>query len=240
MPHKHRFFISPDTPTADVIHLDGAEAHHALHVVRVQTGDAVLLFDGQGRELRTEVGAATRRSVELSVREEQILPAPETSIHLCAGWLKRPKAIEFIVQHGTELGVTAFTFFRADHSDKAPRLDFKWERTAIEACKQCGRLWLPTFTIADKLDDALSGATGTLLLCSQHGNPVPLHEVELYQSASLLIGPEGDFSEREHALALDNGATPVSFGATTFRTEMAAVVATTLVAFELGGLRPGS
>jgi 16S rRNA (uracil1498-N3)-methyltransferase len=240
MPHVHRFYIAPDTVPSPEVALAPDEAHHALHVVRVQIGDPVVLFDGQGREIEGTVSRVSRHDASVRCNSDRRVPPPATRLTLLQAALLREKSVEFVVQHGTELGVAHFCFFRAQHSDKPPRDNPKWTRLAIETCKQCGRLWLPTFDTAPDLETAIEHAQGTLLVATNDLEPVAIREALEGKAASvaLLVGPEGDFTPDEVRMAKERGAIPISLGTHTFRSEIAATIGASLILHQLGELGP--
>ncbi|HNR33374.1 MAG TPA: RsmE family RNA methyltransferase [Candidatus Hydrogenedentes bacterium] len=238
MPHLHRFYVPADTPGAGEVALPPEEARHALKVLRLRVGDRVALLDGQGRELVGAVARMDRRDVVVAVEEERRAPRPAPAVTLAQAWLHQDKAVELLVRIGTELGVDRFLFFRADRSERAPRVNPKWDRIGVEACKQCGRLWLPEFVVAPSLAEVLRDASGDLIVAAIEGPPVPLARALSGAEVTLLIGPEGDFTPEEIRAALERGARPISLGTTTFRAETAAIVAATLVQHHLGRLGP--
>jgi 16S rRNA (uracil1498-N3)-methyltransferase len=238
MPHVHRFHVPPDTPGTGEVPLPQAEAHHALHVVRVSPGDAVILFDGAGRELTGHVARTSRRDVTVSVDAERHGPRPEARLTLVQAWLHREKAVDTLIRRGTEVGVSAFLFFQAERSERGPKPSDRWVRAAVEVCKQCGRLWLPEFSVARGLAGALQDAPAPLLMATQHAEPVPLRKAVQGDDIALLVGPEGDFTEDELELARAAGARPISLGAATYRSEAAAVLAASLILYERGALGP--
>jgi len=245
MAHVHRFYIPPGSEAGFEIPLPPDEAHHAVHVVRVRSGERVVLFDGQGREIEGSVSRLTHREVFILPDAERRVPAPTVQVALLQAWLLREKSIEHLIRHGTEIGISQFCFFRARHSEKAPRLSARWQRYAIEACKQCARSWLPTFQVVADLNAALDLVRGPLLIATQSFAPVPIAEAlrgvrETCSSITLLAGPEGDFSPEELQLASDHAAIPVSLGAATYRSEVAATLAASLILYELGSLGPTS
>ena len=238
MPHLHRFYIDAHTPDSGDIFLSGQEAHHALHVVRLRAGDAVELFDGAGREWEGRVTRVTRHEVRVALGELRQTPPPPARVVLFQAWLHRDKAVEELVRHGTEIGIAKIVFFPSHHSERKPRPSDKWARTAIEACKQCRRAWLPSFAVADSLEDALAQAAGTLLVATRELPAVALANAVAPPDVSLFVGPEGDFTEAELGAFLDRGAKAISLGNATYRSEVAAVLASTLVLYELGQIGP--
>jgi 16S rRNA (uracil1498-N3)-methyltransferase len=236
--HVYRFYCDDLGGGTSPIRLDGAEAHHALHVVRAKVGDSVACFDGRGREAVGVVTAADRGVV--AIEPESVVQSPPLPYELtvAVAWLHREKSLEELIRRGTEIGVTRFVFFRGKHSERAPKASEKWTRWAVESCKQCGRSWLPGFGVVRNLGAVLDGVDGVVLIATQHQAPVSIGEVVKGKSPTIVIGPEGDFSGDELALAESRGANPVSLGTNTFRSEVAATVLATLVLYEMGALQP--
>jgi 16S rRNA (uracil1498-N3)-methyltransferase len=237
MAHLHRFHMEEPPASGGTAELSADEAHHALRVVRVRVGDVVGLFDGAGGTWDATVADADKRRVWLHVGSGRVVPAPRPALTLVQAWLHRPQPMEDLVRRGTELGVARFCFYRAGRSQSAPKIPDKWRRLAIEACKQCGNVWLPRFDTASDLGAALGDLGGTILLATADEPPVPLaHAVAGADAVALVVGPEGDFSPEERALALAAGAQPLSLGDTVFRAEAAAEIALGLIRYVTGGL----
>ena len=125
--------------------LDAAESHHLRDVLRCRNGEQVALFDGQGHEAAARVASITRRAVCVDV-QEVLSRQYELAVRLTLA-VAMPRAARqaFLFEKCTELGVWAIWPTLYEHTvvrPKAPQVD-KWRRTAIEACKQSGRAWLP-------------------------------------------------------------------------------------------------
>lgn len=238
MSDQRRLFVEPGELAGDDVVISGPEAHHALKVLRMQPGDKVTLLDGHGVEAEGAVGMTTRRDLVVAIESRREHPAPPFEIVLLQAWIHRDKALEELIRRGAEVGIRRFVFFAAERSERTPKLSDKWPRWAIDACKQCGRPWLPEFACVPKLADALAHAKGALCLLSLHAEPKPLSSVLTGGDATLLVGPEGDFTPAEEAAAAQAGATPISLGSTIYRAEAAAVLAAALVQYEQGGLGP--
>jgi 16S rRNA (uracil1498-N3)-methyltransferase len=223
---------------ADTATLAGPEAHHALHVVRVQHEDPVILFDGMGRELKGRIADRTRHEVTVEVDEARNVQPELRALTLLQASLLRDKSIEELIRRCTEIGVGHFVFYPSERSERPPKLSDKWRRWAIESCKQCGCLWLPEFAIAPDLGTALEGSWSALLVATGDREPVPLREAVEGDTVGLAIGPEGDFTSEELDVAKAHNARPISLGPATFRSEVAATVACALVRYELGCLGP--
>lgn len=239
MSHLHRFYIGQETPPlGETALLTGPEAHHALHVARLRAGDDVELFDGVGREWDAQVLETSRHDVCVAMRGAREVPRPAGMLTLFQAWLHREKAVEELVRHGTEIGISRFVFYPSHHSERAPRVRDKWRRTAIEACKQCRRAWLPAFETVDSLEEALGQAGGTLLVATCELPCVPISTAITSEDVSLFVGPEGDFTEQELGAFVAREAKALSLGEVTYRSEVAAVLASAIILHRFGQLGP--
>src|SRR5271165_1652478 len=144
----HRFYLPPDQCCEKSLGLDGREAHHALHVLRVRTGDRLVILDGAGRELLCEVKAVEQEQLRLAVVQENPVPPLPCEITLLQA-IPKGKIMEGIIQKATELGAQRIVPLLSDRvaaqldDESAVARGEKWRQTAIEAIKQCGSAWLP-------------------------------------------------------------------------------------------------
>lgn len=233
MAHVHRFYVEPGVSLKGEVALSDKEAHHGLHVLRLREGEEVVLFNGAGREARGAVSRIDKRAMQVAVDDVRDQARTADTLTLYQSWLNQEKSLEAVIRRGTELGVSSFCFFRGAHSERKPHGAKKWELIAIESCKQCGRLWLPSFCEAPDLLEAMANAEGTKLLATRDRPPVALRRaLNGADQASCFIGPEGDFSAEEVQCAVEAGAHPVSLGPHTLRSEVAAATASVLILYE--------
>ncbi len=144
----HHFYLPPERCAGNTLRLDGHEAHHALHVLRVKRGEQIMVLDGAGNEFLCAVENCARKVVELSVSLKNFTPPPPCSITLLQA-LPRGKIIESIIQKSVELGAHRIVPLLTEHvvtqldEENAEQKREKWQQVAIEAIKQCGAAWLP-------------------------------------------------------------------------------------------------
>jgi 16S rRNA (uracil1498-N3)-methyltransferase len=236
MSHIYRFYAEPEVGDAARVVLRDEEAHHALHVLRIKEGQTIHAFGGLGRAWRCVVESASRKEVVCAVVEatESARPAPGVCVSMA--WLNKDKSIEALIQRCTELGVGEFRFFRGEHSGRGPKANKKWEKWAVEACKQCGRVWLPTFSVHDSLEDVVRAEEATLVASLGEETMSMADAIDASKDINIVIGPEGDFSEGELATLVAQGALPVTLGDAVYRSQVAATIMATLVMYELGRL----
>jgi len=245
----HRFYLPPERCAGSTLRLDGREAHHALHVLRLKHGELVAVLDGIGSEFMCMVQDAGRSTVTLSISLKNFVPAPPCSVTLLVG-VPKGKIIEGIIQKAVELGARRIVpvlservVTQLDGGDAENKRD-KWQTVAVEAVKQCGAAWLPKvevpvtieqfFARQEKFDLSL---VGSLQKERRHPSEV-LREFEaqhgrLPQSVGVWIGPEGDFTPDELKLIQDSGAQPISLGRLVLRVETAAVYCLSILNYEL-------
>ena len=221
------------------LRLGGAQAKH-LTARRLRDGDAFLVFSGDGREYRAEIDATARNSVQAAVgalTRQEALPALELELW-CAN--VRANRMEWAIEKCVEAGADVFRPITGERAARGQALSQgrqeRWERIAIEAAEQCGRLYLARIEPVTPFAEALGRLRGPLVLAHPGGGTWDAIAPLLPDRGTLTVavGPEGGFSEAEVAQAKAAGALVASLGPNTLRTETAAVVATALVRAHTG------
>jgi 16S rRNA (uracil1498-N3)-methyltransferase len=245
----HRFYLPPESCRGQPLRLDGREAHHALHVLRLKRGDAVTVLDGAGGTLQCRVDSTAKDWLTLRVREKTFSPAPPCPITLLVG-VPKGKIIEDIIQKSVELGVQRIVPLLTERvvtqlaGAGAAAKGGKWQQVAVEAIKQCGAAWLPRvepplgirefLARGESFELSLAGSLQTerrhprewiLEFQQQHGR--------LPRSAAVWIGPEGDFTLEELQAIVAAGAKPITLGELTLRVETAAIYCLSFLNYEL-------
>lgn len=242
----HRCYLPAADFSSPTLILEGEEAHHALRVMRLRAGDECEVFDGAGKAARARILAAGGGSLTLGeLRPLPPLP-PVAGITLA---LAIPKGgnMDLIVQKAVELGVQRIiplvserTIVRLNAKEAATKAA-KWQRTALEACKQCGVNTLPVVEIPQSYSTFLKreDIPALRLVCAILPESRPMREVlESARAAGqddaiLLIGPEGDFSPAEYSAAMQTGYAPISLGPIILRVETAVFMALSSVRYAL-------
>ncbi|MCA9003615.1 MAG: RsmE family RNA methyltransferase, partial [Planctomycetes bacterium] len=159
-----------------------------MRVLRARPGDAVELFNGQGHAWRGTIASLSRNEVQVAIAEARFEPRSTPPLTLAQAWLHRDKLLDELVRHATVLGVDRIRFYRADHSEKIPHIAGKWERLAVEACKQCGRLWLPDLEVAGALADVLDSAADELMVMAcMEGPHQPLSTLQSERPVTFIV-----------------------------------------------------
>lgn len=222
--------------TPEIAHsheLPADEAAHALRVLRLQPGDEVRLTDGQGGFYHARISECNRKRcmVEVIEREEQA-PLWTGHLHLALAPTKNMDRMEWLAEKATEIGFDELTFLNCQWSERRIVKGERIEKILISAMKQSLKARLPKLNdITDFAQFVKQPVGGQKFIAHCHeGEKSPLRQaLQPEQDALVLIGPEGDFSPDEVALAVAEGFTPVTLGNTRLRTETAALVAVHLM-----------
>jgi 16S rRNA (uracil1498-N3)-methyltransferase len=215
------------------------EATHLIRVLRLKPGDSVRAFDGRGNEWRAEVGEVTKKSAALRL-VERVPAAPEgrIPISLAVAVLKGDK-MDDVVRDAVMLGVRSIHPLLTERSEtsaaaleRGHRLE-RWQRIAVASAKQSGRAVVPPIEAALSLSSFLTQpATGARVMLVEPGpavRPARIQDVAVPAAATLLVGPEGGWSEEELSTAQAAGASLVTMGGLTLRADAMPIVALTAV-----------
>jgi 16S rRNA (uracil1498-N3)-methyltransferase len=248
----HRFYISPENWHRDTLALTGSEAHHARDVLRMKRGEKLVLFNGRGREITAEIVDLGGGEIRLRKLHEAETPPLRCRIVLGQA-VPKGKNMDLIVQKAVEIGAAEIAPIISDRtivqvdSGSAGQKQSKWQQIAIEAAKQCGQNWLPRVHVPMKLAEFFDTATpnagfdlrliGSLQPDAQHLKKIlaaySSEHAHRPQSALMLVGPEGDFTPAELALARRHGCRPITLGPIVLRVETAAIYCLSVLSYEL-------
>ena len=251
----HRFYLPPEQCRGEALRLEGREAHHAQHVLRVQRGERVTVLDGAGGEFHCAVENCGKDALTLAVIEKKFSPAPPCPVTLLVA-IPKGKLIESIIQKAVELGTFRVVPLLTDRvitqldGDGAEAKREKWQQVAIEAIKQCGATWLPQVAAPQTIAEFLARGenpeltmVGSLQTARRHPHAWWQAFQQAHrrapQSTGVWIGPEGDFTLAELQTIEAAGANPITLGPLTLRVETAAIYCLAFLNYELQLLATG-
>ena len=216
--------------TDSVIELPQDEAAHLVRVLRLAAGDPIRVFNGRGDEWLATVDDAGKGYVTVRLNEKSA-PAREARvpITLAVAVLKGDK-MDHIVRDAVMLGVTAVqplvtarTEIAAVRGDRHAR----WQRIAVSSAKQCGRAVVPEVRPVAPLDDVLVTPVVMLVEPSVAVPAMAVRDLPALERVTLIIGPEGGWTEQELKTAVASGALLLTLGPRTLRAETVPIVALT-------------
>lgn len=231
---RHRIFVDTIEPSVTVT---GDEFHHTIRVVRARVGEEVELFDRAGNAARGVVESIEKDRAVIAARDP--LPSRESplAIHLAMAVIQLEK-FELVLQKATELGVKTIIPLVTDRVELRPeRYSGKmerWNKIVFEAVKQCGRAVVPAIELPATFDDLLARSGTKILFDADADAQGGL--LSGLQDVTILIGPEGGWSEEELSRARDRKVVFRRLGPRRLRAETAAISAVAVVASRFGDL----
>jgi 16S rRNA (uracil1498-N3)-methyltransferase len=221
--------------------LTGDEARHAAGARRLHAGDTLWLFDGHGGVARAALQrvAARGRALELRIEERRTEPPPRPAIHLACALPKGDRQ-QVLLDMATQLGMTRFTPLDCARSVVKPGANSpaRWNKICLESCKQSRRLHLPAIATSSTPADVArrAAAEGSQAWLAHPAVQAASLAAAIHQRANngvtLLVGPEGGFTEAETEQVVAAGARPLTLGDSILRIETAAIAL--VAAFALG------
>lgn len=229
---KIRIFLEETLREGAVIQANDADRHYLQHVMRVSHGDRVKVFNAKDGEWVATVQIEGKRALSFRIIELLRVADEAPDIWLCFAPIKQTP-LHYIIQKGTELGVSAFYPVVTRHTVVKQIALEKLGRIAKEAAEQCGRLSVPAIYPEVPLGTFLTqwDPARVLVYCNESGEGTPLVEALLRSHkppscSGLLVGPEGGFSKEEHTqiMQLQSGVA-VGLGPRILRADTAALAA---------------
>jgi len=239
------FMVSPNAVVGNQLTLDETESHHLYKVMRAQAGDIFYAVDGQGLKHRAVIKTITSRCVVGEIiNSTRLENEPLLKLTLAVG-LCRPAKIDFIIEKGTELGVSQFVFFLSEKTvadDKIDRAAAKklgrWENIAAAATKQSFRTVIPEILQPIAFHDILKLPLDyhQSLIADMNHPPEKLENMlsDSPREVLLLVGPESGLTQREAEQAIEAGFKPIKLGPRRLRVETAAILFAALVMEKAG------
>ena len=210
--------------------LDEEESRHCVKVLRLKEGEKIIVLDGIGGRYTVNITHANHKKCEFELMKSEQFALPNYYIHIAIAPTKNIDRTEWFVEKAVEIGIQEISFFFSDNSE---RKHFKTDRVikkAISAMKQSLKMYLPTINEPVKLSDFIKRenkiGTQRFIAYVDQTNPDLLYKsVQPKQNYIVLIGPEGDFSEEELALAISHQFVKINLGESRLRTETAGIAA---------------
>lgn len=240
-----RFYCPIPLNTGQQLDLPAGAARH-VQVLRMQPGDTVTLFNGDGGEFEATIECMGRSDVGVTIgAHSPVEREARRTVHLAIG-MPANERMDWLVEKATELGVASIqplmterTVLRLD-GERAAKKTAHWQSVAVAACEQCGRNRVPVIHPVMSLSAwlkrvAAEGWPGKKFLLSFRTSSLPLHDIaadaaRMGASVTFLSGPEGGLGNTEEDAAVTAGFTAVSLGSRILRAETASLAALTLMA----------
>ena len=232
------FFYTEFISSADsIVVLNEENSKHIVQVLRMAEGRQINITDGLGTICTAEIVEAHKKKCTVKIIDtlKQIAPAKKVCIAISP--VKNSSRFEWFLEKATEIGVTEIVPLICERTEKQYLKYDRLRGILISAMLQSQQSWLPVLHEPIKFEKFVeeNKSNHKFIAHCEEQNKTSLKEIteqlpnEIITQSLILIGPEGDFSKEEIAIALKNNFIPISLGQTRLRTETAAMVAATLL-----------
>jgi 16S rRNA (uracil1498-N3)-methyltransferase len=213
---------------------DKEESKHIIKVLRKKDTDILYVTNGFGLLFKTEITLASDSKCTVKIISFEKSETPKFKLHLAVAPTKMNDRFEWFLEKATEIGISEITPIICERSERKIINIERFEKIILSAMKQCNQMYLPRLNPAISLKEFIKKENKGIQLiahCEETNKKSLKSVLKSNTDYTILIGPEGDFSTKEIALALDNNYIPVTLGNTRLRTETAAIVACHSVVF---------
>ena len=228
-----RFYCSNENIIDGNVYFDREESKHISRVLRLTEGEEIIVSTGDGMDRYCTLIQAGDEAVAKVNGITKNLNEPESEIILFQSVIKNEK-MDLLIQKVTELGITKIvpviterTVVKIEDSKKEIKKQERWQKIALEACKQCGRSRVPEVLPAQSFKNALKlfGECEQKIVAYEEEKTVSIvNAINKAKSIGYFIGAEGGITEEEHKQLKEKGAISVSLGKRILRAETAAIV----------------
>ena len=221
-------FYTPDI-AAEIYVLNEEESKHCIRVLRLQSGDRVVLVDGKGGFYQAEITDPHPKKTTLRIIATELEYSKRNHyLHIAVTPTKNIERIEWFLEKATELGIDEISFIICDRSErKEIKLD-RLIKVVTSAVKQSLKAYHPKVNGAIHFKNFIkqSQASQKFIAHCVHDTKKELKDyLQLHSNYIILVGPEGDFTSNEITLATDHDFVPITLGNSRLRTETAALEA---------------
>jgi len=228
----HRFYIP--LVSGDTCKLDEEESKHCVRVLRLEKGALVEITDGKGNLFEAKIENANPKACVLNIIKHEKIAAPAWELIVAIAPTKNMARMEWLVEKLTEIGFTKFIPVECRNSERKIVKTERLKKIVMEAMKQSGRVYLPQVEELVPFKNLLNNYShfkGQKFIphCNNSERKIFSQEYKKGENALVLIGPEGDFTNEEVGLAIENGCVPVVLNEYTLRTETAAFIAASML-----------
>lgn len=233
-----RFYVDTGDISDGIITVKGDEFVHMTKILRHKVGYKIVVnnnFDGYDYyAVITDIGKDSAKAEIV----EKVINDTDTSVDITLMQaLPKGDKSDFIAQKATELGIKKIIFFISEFTaEKKFNLD-RIRRITLEACKQCGRAFVPSVETVNSLCELPIGEYDKVILMNEHERKISLSDIAIEKDTAkvaLIVGSEGGFSTEEVNELVAKGAISVSLGKRILRAETASIAAMSIVMYKLG------
>lgn len=216
-----------------IILLEEDTSKHITGVLRMKVGAELLLTDGKGSKAHAVITDDHRKRCTVKVITVDKEPPPQPRVAIAISLVKNAARFEWFLEKATEIGVGEIIPLLCERTEKEKFRHDRMNNILVSAMLQSQQTWLPLLHPPTAFTEVLEFSAYSnryIAHClPQQKQPLYGFSKQLHEGSLMLIGPEGDFTEKEIEAALQKGFVPVTLGNTRLRTETAGMVAAALL-----------
>jgi 16S rRNA (uracil1498-N3)-methyltransferase len=228
------FFEPTIQQTSTHFELSEVTSKHCVQVLRMRAGESLHLTDGMGNLYTASIVEPDKKKTVVKIESVVHTPAPLKKVCIAIGLLKNTSRFEWFLEKATEMGVTKIVPLICERSERSNLKQERMQGVLVAALIQSKQTWLPILTEPLSVAAFIKEhpAAQQIIAHCEEGNKIELKDATNSNDTSILIGPEGDFTDSEIEAALSANYLPVSLGNTRLRTETAGMVAAALLIYK--------
>lgn len=236
-----RFYAPKENFSNDKITLSLDETRHLRDVLRLREGEKVLVFDGAGKEFLCAIETIAKKETSLKIIEETAPSSPESDLNLTlAVALLKGEKFDLVIQKAVELGVCKLIPLNTKRADvrlkDADKKQERWQKIALEACKQSGRAQLMQIELPIDFEKFVKTAEGAKILFAERSGE-SFSAIKADKKITALVGSEGGWEDSEIEFAALNGFQIITLTGRILRAETAAIAISAILQNNFGDLR---
>lgn len=221
-------FFAPDI--SSIPELPEGESGHCCRVLRMKEGDIIRVTDGKGNIYLCKITAAHPKHTSLEIISQEHVVPRNYKVTLAVAPTKNSDRMEWLAEKAEEIGVDRIVLLKCERSERKNLRPERLQRILVSAMNQSLDAYLPELgeiiSFKEFISSAPAEAQKFFGYCSQEFPKKDfVRECKKGGDVIVMIGPEGDFTQQEVALAVEKGFLPVTFGEKRLRTETAGVFA---------------
>lgn len=229
LPSNISCFYIPNI-NGDFTHLPEEESKHAIKALRLSKNDQILITDGKGCLYTASIQEANYKNTLLKIEEQKVISPLSYQLHIALSPLQHADRFEWFIEKAIEMGISLITPLLCHRTEKKKINNERLQKIAISALKQSRSAYLPTINPLTEFKEFVKkdkNSQKAIAICE--GKRIPLKQFitdSKEKAYTVLIGPEGDFSDDEIKLAVENNYSAINLGIATLRSETAALYVT--------------
>ena len=205
--HTQRLFVTDKLAVGGAISASPDQAHYLQHVLRLQNGEILRVFNGSDGEFSGSVTIVGKNKVDIIIQKQTRPQSVEPDLWLCCAPIKKTH-FDFMLEKATELGVSEIQPILTQHTQIREINVDRAYNICHEAAEQSDRLSVPAVGNPVSLSDLIDvfPKDRAMIVCAEWGDAVPVHEAFLspeirkFSKAAIVTGPEGGFTTEEFSL----------------------------------------